>query len=390
MRISTAIRCFFLFCIASTLLSAQDVKQEPRFALEVQSGDGDQPMYDLVTRAQENVRSTAFVFRQKWAPLPGKEVAAGDEKKVCALGLEYKEDGDAVSINASLYLGDCSDTSAWSRSAESHPSQPLGNYLVRLDETIVLEEMKQFGLQPFTIKVVNAQLPHPDAPAVSKVPSLQISVVSEDRQFFHLVIRNMSAQAVTSLVVKRSTPDGASSATTEYPVIAPGGAHEVSFGGGALSCPPPDSAAAEDVPCPIVLEAALFADGTYGGDPEAAANLEAGPLAAKMRRQQLRDLIRNTVYDSALSDDAKIAQLRSEIAKLPEELDQASMDQIQSRYPNLSDAARNRIRVSMRGSCAMENQMALDRLKQFEDSSSKQSGNAKSLAQWLSDTGMAN
>lgn len=175
-----------------------------------------------------------------------------------------------------------------------------------------------------------------------------------------------------------------------WPAISPGGEHEVSFGSGALSCAPPDSVAADEVPCPIVLEAALFADGTYGGDPEAAANLEAGPLAAKMRRQQLRDLIRNTVYDSALSHDAKIEQLRSEIAKLPKEPDQATMDQLQSRYPNLSDAAWNRIKASMRGSSVVENKMALDRLKEYEESSSKQSGNAKSLAQWLSATGLAN
>jgi len=351
----SAIRCLFLFCIVTTV-NAQSPQQEPRFALEVQSGNETQPSYSLVPRGEDG-RQTSFFFTQVLVPLPPETAAVDDQKKPCALGFESKEDGDAVSIVASVYFASCNPRD-FGRFMQNGAGQLLGNYSARLDETLVLEEMKQFGFQPYTIKVVNAQVPRTVVQTVSKVPSVQIAIVGEDRQFYKLVVRNNSPRAVTGIVIARSHQNGRQSIEAYddlNTMIAPGGDHEFKMNINNMSCATTDSSTPGPAPCPIVLEGAIFADGTYGGDAGSLANLEARYLAERTQRQRLRKLLQNTLGDSSLSDAAKIEQVRSGVSQLEENLDPAIIDQIQSRYPDLPNASRLDMEASMRASFQMEN-----------------------------------
>jgi len=383
----SAIRCLSLFCIVTTL-NTQSTQQEPRFALEVQSGNGMQSSYSLVPRGQDG-RQTSFFFSSVLVPLSPETAAAGDQKKPCALGLEYKEDGDAVSIVASVYFATCNPRD-YGRFVQNGAGQLLGNYSARLDETLVLEEMKQFGLQPYTIKVVNAQVPHTVVQTLSKVASLQIAIVGEDRQFYKLVVRNSSPRAVTGIVIARSNQNGRQSIEAYddlSSLIAAGADHEFKMDSNNMSCATTDSSMPGSLSCPIVLEGAIFADGTYGGDAGSLANLEARYLAERTQRQRLRELLQNTLGDSSLSDAAKITQVRSGVSQLEENPDPAIMDQIRSRYPNLPNAAWLDTEASMRASFQMEKRSILESLKEFEESS-QESSTAKSLAEWLNQKGM--
>jgi len=382
----SAIRCLFLFCIVTTL-NAQSPQQEPRFALEVQSGNGNQPIYSLVPRGQDG-RQTSFFFTQVLVPLSPETAAVDDEKKPCALGFEYKEDGDAVSIVASVYFANCNPRD-FGRFVQNGAGQLLGNYSARLDETLALEEMKQFGFQPYTIKVVNAQVTDTVVQALSKVPSLQIAIVGEDRQSYKLVVRNRSSRAVTGIVIARSYQGGRQSVEGYddlRSMIAPGADHEFKMGSNNVSCAPTDSSMPGPVSCPIVLEGAIFEDGTYAGDAGSLANLEARYLAGRTQRQRLKELVQNTLGDSSLSDTAKITQVRSGVSQLEENPDPAIIDQIQSRYPHTAGLD---IEASMRASFQMEKRRILESLGEFEESF-QESSTAKSLAEWLNRKGMTN
>jgi hypothetical protein len=386
---SSAIRCLFLFCIVTTL-NAQSPQQEPRFALEVQSGNETQPSYSLVPRGQDG-RQTSFFFTQVLVPLPPETAAVDDQKKPCALGFESKEDGDAVSIVASVYFASCNPRD-FGRFVQNGAGQLLGNYSARLDETLVLEEMRQFGFQPYTIKVVSAQVPHTVVQTLSKVPSLQIAIVGEDRQTYKLVVRNTSPRAVTGIVIARSYQNGRQSVEGYddlRSMIAPGADHEFKMNSNNVNCASTDSSMPGPVSCPIVLEGAIFADGTYGGDAGPLANVEARYLAERTQRQRLRKLLQNTLGDSSLSDAAKIEQVRSGVSQLEENLDPAIIDQIQSRYPDLPNASRLDMEASMRASFQMEKRIMLESLGEFEESS-QESSIAESMAKWLNQKGMTN
>lgn len=265
---SSAIRCFFLLCVASTL-NAQTAEEEPKFAVELQRGEDSQPTYSLVPREPAVGQSASFLG-QIIAPLSRENAAAGEQKKPCVLGLDYREEGNRVSIVASLYFEACDMRDLGLLEHNQH-GQLVGKYSAGLNETVVLEEMKQFGLEPYTIKIVNAQVPNPvGPPTLSKVPSLQLEMVGEDRSAYKLVIHNLSPQAVTGYVVERSFEGGRNTimgyggGTT---LIAPGADDKLQLSSESVSCAPPEgSAASEPVPCPIILEGAIFADGSYSGD----------------------------------------------------------------------------------------------------------------------------
>jgi len=106
----------------------------------------------------------------------GDDASGSSEKRPCARNLDWKEDGDALSIVAYVYYRGCGGELSDELVAQ-HTGQLIGNYMARLNEILVLAEMRRFGLQPYTIKIVNAQLPRPTSePTVSKVPSLEIAV----------------------------------------------------------------------------------------------------------------------------------------------------------------------------------------------------------------------
>jgi hypothetical protein len=391
----SAIRCLVLLWFATAIAApglairgSQAPERKPQFALEVDSGDeGFAPIHMLVERdAGQEVR----LFPPR-VHLAGEDAGAGGQQKACAVKIAVKDEGNAVSLEASVYFGTC-DTedpnTAYNRISERssrEAGQAIGKYTLGLDQSVILEVLRPFGLQPYTIKVVSAQVPRGVDPAtVSKVPSLQIAIVGKDRAFYTLLIHNLSSKEVTGFVVTRPLPGGGSSGNAEFaganPLIVRGGSRELKISSDEVTCESPDKA--DSVPCPIVLEGALFADGTHGGDPSAAAEVEAQYLENK-QSGQVRELVRRTLADSSLPDTAKIALLRSEIPNLAEEPDEAVIDQMRSRYPDVPDATWETIRESMRASVGNEKQRLLQGLRDFEEAAS-----SESLAEWLHDGGM--
>src|SRR5947208_7545359 len=67
--------------------------------------------------------------------------------------------------------------------AAGHPNQDICTYSLHQNDSVVLQEMEQFGLQPWTIKIVNAQLPTAAGlPTINEVPSIQPKIFAQNRQ----------------------------------------------------------------------------------------------------------------------------------------------------------------------------------------------------------------
>jgi hypothetical protein len=343
-------------------------------------GEGTPPSYALVPAQQGSTLVSSF-FNTVLIALPGENAAGRTQEKPCALSLEVKEDVDVISINAFLYFGALKNNFV---DLDKYPRQSLGIYSAGLDETVVLEEMRKFGLQPYTIKVLTAQVPLSGTPVLSEVPSLQIAIESEDRTSYKVVIHNSSAQAVTGFVVERRAQyarSGARGYDDGKPMIAPRADYKFSMANNDLGCTSPDDSASPHVPCPIVLKGALFADGTRTGDSAILAGLEVSRLKTSAPREQLRTLIWNTVNDPSMSDTEKIVKLRVEIPKLPEHSDPAALDPIRSYYPDLSDTEWDQIKAQ-NDNLPADKQIVLQELDAYEDSSPA-SMSVDSLAQWL-------
>src|SRR5207253_10679909 len=133
-----------------TMLYPQTPTQQPKFALEI-SEDEPPLHYELVPQGQL-VRSESLSF----APGPylhlrsGRTTADAKKNLTSAIMLAYHVDGDAVAISASVVFGAVDNNSGSCPMAAGHPKQEIGTYSLHQNDSVVLQEMEQFGLQPWT------------------------------------------------------------------------------------------------------------------------------------------------------------------------------------------------------------------------------------------------
>jgi hypothetical protein len=220
-----------LFCTATTL-RAQTPTIQPRFALEIQRPAGFAPRF-LIIQEGQGVQRTLLSFGPSLPRLDGRESLNNISSQRSAVELEYKMNGDMVEITASVVFGPL-DERGPNGSLEGRSTQSIGTYSARLAESIVLDKMEDLGLQPWTITVVTAQLPHPTSLGnVSRVPSIQVEILGEDRAGYKVSLHNLSSQGVTAFMVANSFHD----ANTRFgersgrgPVIPAGASHEFHFG----------------------------------------------------------------------------------------------------------------------------------------------------------------
>jgi hypothetical protein len=92
------------------------------------------------------------------------------------------------------------------------------------------------------------------------------------------------------------------------PLIAPGASHEFHLFCDTTAPASADAAASEPSTCAVFLEAALFADDSYEGDHQAAAQLLAPRIVHEVQAKRVHELIDNIIADSSLDDSSKLSQ----------------------------------------------------------------------------------
>jgi hypothetical protein len=374
----TAIRCILLLCI-TTMLYAQTPVRQPRFALEI-SDDGFPSRF---VNVPEVGGLDSMFFHPSHHPLPAHEAGNSEKTEPSAVELVCKVDGDAVAITATAVFGpfDKTDTRV---SLQGHPQQKMGTYSPHLNESIVLRQMEQFGLQPWTIKIVTAQMPTPASlPTVNEVPSIQPEILGKDREGYRVALRNLSSRAVTAFLVETTFDHNSNfqESNDRGVLIAPGANHEFRLFCDTSASNTSSRIAPGPAACAFILKAALFADGSYEGDANAAATLAARPYAAQFQSRRVHELIDNILADSSLDDTSKLTRVRSELPKLVVQPDPAILEQIQLRFPGLSPVGLGSVNATINAALASEKQRALGALEEFEKLP-KQGPFSKTLTQW--------
>jgi len=382
-RTSFAIRFLSLVWIG-VVLRAQSPQQQPRFALEMSPGQGKPASNFLLARPENNKEANIF-YTNTLVPLPAEDALSAGRNTPCALRVEYKEEGDAVSVVAFLDYscpGDQQDTEN-----AKHPRERIASYSLRLGQSVVLEEMRRFGVQPYTMQLVSATVTPSGVPTINKVPALALQVTGEDRGYHIVKIDNLSPLAVMGLVVTRSSGKertGLEVYDNSDPVIAPRSSHYFPLKNNPVSCAAPDTGSSnlEPVVCPVVLVAAVFADGSHGGDAEIAARLEAARIALAGPHHELEEMVKKVAEDPALSDEQKIARLHEEIERLPDDSGQVSLDQFRPRYRELSEEQWARVKTSLNKRVQLERQRVLEHLAK-DGPSSTEATKTQSQSEWM-------
>jgi hypothetical protein len=292
---------------------------------------------------------------------PGWDRSDNTRPQATALKLTYRIENERVRLDAFVVLGPF-DQNGTPQSLEGVPQKSSGVQYLRLGESVMLNDLAAYGLEPLLVRLVHNE---PAVQALSQIinntTALKVEDASRDWTGYRLSVRNLSPKAITGLSVRMSMKDGSSNiteaGTSGHPVIASGAVHELMFG-----VSPPDLTVAPQ----IVIDVIVFDDGSFEGSAEVAAGLEATRMAGAAQGRRVVSQVQ-TILDRGEGDSAAmIAAIRSQVAALPEEADSSVFTAIMSRYPGLPPAAETSVRDWIQRGLNHAKQRMLHSLKDYE------------------------
>jgi hypothetical protein len=280
-------------------------------------------------------------------------------------------EGNAVRVTVSTLSG--------AKALENE--QQVGTYLIRETEKISVDELRQFGIEPFEIKLIRV---NPNVPLVPPVilkgveAVMVINAMPKETTLpsYRIILRNQSNKNIVALGVDvvaggrvqlTSTPrgiDGQPLIPTgkEYwlTVAAPNRAQQIP--GGYEPTSPPDQL--------IQIKAAVFDDGTYEGDTETAAAVSGYRAGEKMELPRLIPLLEN-----ALKADADLAKglrnLESQVSSVGSDAQPQIVQSLTSKFPKASGSANREIKETMEFSATTIKSSLLKEIHTLQNEESK-------------------
>jgi len=352
------------------LVSAQtSVTTSPKFAAEIVVSNGI-PQHTPIANGVSTLLYDSSLHRKPSAEAGGRVASA--------LKIEYHVDGDVVQITATVFYGDFGRLTT-PVSLYNLRQEKVDTVSARLNQTVTLSGMAAAGLEPLAIKIVPAQPEFPTGPQVlSKAPSLRVELAGEDRTFYKLKVHNVSAKAVSSIMLEmRHGRDSQSSTSDSYPkvLIAPDATYQTQF-----SIPYNDNSAPA---LTLELECAIFQDGTWEGDVVSVAGMAATQVAREVQRQRIDRAINVIVAGNEGDDDAKVAQIRAAVAKFGDQPDGETIERLRARFAGLPAQLPASVMFALKVGLNNQKQATEFELKEFARRKATIPG--YTLARWRSD-----
>lgn len=375
-----ALRFLALFCAVAMALHAQTPPAVPKLAVEIREAPGEEPFVEIINQLED---TSYQLTGPSLLPLAGYESKDHALVQPSHLDIYFQLHGDVMDIKAGLRFAPASEANPLKMEVRQ-PDAELGSYKGRLGDTISLDKMTELGFQPVTIKIVSPERRQPASlPIVNHVPSMSARVIGQDHVGYTIALHNLSAQDVTAFIIK-DTLDGDSGNRTMLRggqvVIA---AHENSEY--ELHCPDEVEAGGSvddrgETPCAFVLEAALFANGSYEGDANEAAKLEMDMLSWRSQIRRVRQAMQAVLDDKDVPESSRMDQMRAAVSNLTYQPDSSIREQLSLKFPGISDSIVQQIDESAGIDLDSMKTGMLDYLKRMESSPEELKALAELLA----------
>jgi hypothetical protein len=322
-------------------------------------------------------------------------------------GLEFRYwmQGAAVRVRVALTFDPSESRSS------SDEELPVENYVIHPGESITVSQLSHFGFRPVQVKMVTAKPPGAIQPEiVNETSSMVVENVDQDRAEYKLFLSNTSELAVDGIVASVFDGEGrcrmhnqrthyghfiAPHSTREIELSLPvAGEDEGVVGADGKSC----SNAAQDLSelspgtrsggarfPEIVIEAVDFEDGSYEGDAQKAAMLEADRLGRKLGRLRITAVVEHELTSTQPDGMTKLVSVQSQVTALSDNVDPAALDSIMAQFPTVRDSAKESLERDIHEGLLWEKDTFLRnlRLYVFELSSgSAWSASDASLRRW--------
>jgi len=384
------IRWFSLFILltigltvpAAKVLAQQDVPGPTRLALEVTYYPGRKPAYETVPGPESKPSGAWFGLFARTASWQAPAGAQPEE----AVRVISRVEGDAVRVTVSILSG----SKAWEN------EQRVGTYLIRETEKISIDDLKQFGIEPFQIKLVRVNPNIPPVPpvilkGVESVVVLNSMAKETTLPAYRIILRNQSNKNIVALGVEvvaagsvqvTSKPRGIDGqslipAGKEYwlTVAAPNRAQQTP--GGYVLTSPTDQQ--------ILIKAAVFDDGTYEGDAETAVVVRGYQAGEKMVLPRLIPLFESALNSSNADLTEALRNFESQVSSVATDADPQIIRTLTSEFPQASGAKNREIKETMEFTATTIKTTLLKEIHMLQNEEA-QSLNADLYRTWLTKT----
>ncbi|HEY3102639.1 MAG TPA: hypothetical protein VGJ69_03560 [Pyrinomonadaceae bacterium] len=342
----TLLRFLIIAITLAPAATAQQINSEPtQLALEVHFYPKEAPAYQTVPAASPRGAWYArFGHVRGFAQPPGSPaVTAVDIKSALA------EDG--IRVWVSVFLGKL-------REQENR----ISSYVLHEGEKVTVRELAQVGVEPFEIKVVRLTPSVAEVPQfTSKAKSIEVVVMQPNMSTlpsYEVLVRNVSMKNVSALhaqVVQGGRPQIMSMPQGKegQPLIVPSGTYQFTARIATRATPSPDGYAPTILPNQVIqISTAVFDDGTFEGDSDAAIAFTGFQKGRKIQLARVVDLFERSL---AASDSASstLGWLKGKVAALSLAADPASVQDLLGKFPTTPDMnqrkAKNLIEIAMKG-----------------------------------------
>lgn len=309
-------------------------------------------------------------------------------------------EGEAVRIKVSAIFDDSypADTPGpkYGRSEKQ-----LATYLVREGESVTIEELKNVGVVPMTLRVVRA-LPRLEEPTAQSPPNLlnklkSIEIVgfeteSSPPNTFRLTLRNMTAKNIVALnyyTERRGAGGGVTfvQGSSQRPLMTAGGTFQTHVNGSNQGGRMTPQGYVSEIPqqATLVVGTVIFEDGTYEGDVEIAVKMEAWKRGRQIQLKRVIAVIEN-ILNASEDDVPTVEKFKSQVSSLRIDVDSSVINEICAKYPNLPEeySKSNLMSEAMRNMKSAK-EMVLRDIEEFEKSGMRASESGDSR-QWLMNT----
>jgi len=265
-----------------------------------------------------------------------------------AVRVVSRVEGDAVRVAVSILSG--------SKAFENE--QPVASYLIRETDKIRIDELKQFGIEPFEIKLIRVNPNVPPVPPIVLKGVESIAVINAMPKettlpAYRIILRNQSNKNIVALGVDviaggktqmSSRPRGIDG----QPLIPAGKEYWLTVSAPNRAKPIPGGY----VPTllsdqEIQIKAAVFDDGTFEGDAETAAVVLGYQAGEKMELPRLIPLLENALKsgDADLTDGLR--NLESQVSAVGSDAEGPTVQSLTSRFSQGGGSTGREIKIAI-------------------------------------------
>jgi hypothetical protein len=348
-----------LCCLLATgVASAQDASPgPPSLALMISGANGSQA--STTTVPPTGVATQWFPMFER---LPGWKEPEG-ALPILAVRFARRMDGARANVRVTIHRG------VKFYDVEEFVSE----YNAAAGDSYVVKELEKFGIKPFEFSVVKNVEAEPRAVAAKfHTTSLEAVSVGVDQKLsmVKLVLRNLSTKDVVAL--KLETRYGEQTVGTRWPlgvegrpIVEAGGVGEVmmAYGdraerkGDGYAPLPPDA---------VVVESALFADGSYEGELQAASHSAADYAGYRIYISRVLELARQTLNSGDADKPGAGARFKQGVLALGRDADPYTVGEVYNAYPGLAEGERELLKGEIETAMSWMRQDVLAQVAPFE------------------------